>query len=109
MTLVTSHSRRRQQCAGRFQHMYVVGQQPQIIGGRRYFGGNLTVVNLANNTASARRLHQRRIPGGVSRMVEADDNTLWIAMTQCANGVRFATSAAGGYGCLTMYNTSTNT
>jgi hypothetical protein len=46
-------------------------------------------------------------PGAVSRMLEADDNTLWIGMTKCANGVR---AAAGlPYGCLTMVNTSTNT
>jgi hypothetical protein len=40
-------------------------------------------------------------------MIEADDNTLWIAMTGCTNGVRYATNSATGYGCLTMYNTST--
>ena len=31
--------------------MYVVGQQPQSIQGQTLFAGNLTVVNLANNTA----------------------------------------------------------
>jgi hypothetical protein len=30
-------------------------------------------------------------------------------MTGCTNGVRYATNPATGYGCLTMYNTSTNT
>ena len=88
--------------------MYVVGQQPQVISGTTYYGGNLTVVNLANNTASSPVSISDGVPGGVSRMVQGDDNTLWIGMTQCANGVRFATSAPGGYGCLTMYNTSTN-
>ncbi len=88
--------------------MYVVGQQPQVISGATYYGGNLTLVNLANNTASGPVSISDGVPGGVSRMVEGDDNTLWIAMTQCTNGVRFATSAPGGYGCLTMYNTSTN-
>ncbi len=39
-------------------------------------------------------------------MLEADNNTLWIGMTKCTNGVRAATGQA--YGCLTMYNTSTN-
>jgi hypothetical protein len=29
-------------------------------------------------------------------------------MTNCTTGVRYATNPAGGYGCLTMYNTSTN-
>lgn len=88
--------------------MYVVGQQPQVISGETFFGGNLTVVNLTNNTASAPVSISDGVPGGVSRMIEADDNTLWIGMRQCTNGVRFATGAAGGYGCLTMYNTSTN-
>jgi hypothetical protein len=39
-------------------------------------------------------------------MILADDNTLWIGMTKCNNGERFQTGQA--YGCLTMYNTSTN-
>jgi hypothetical protein len=39
-------------------------------------------------------------------MVEADNNTLWIGMAGCTNGIR---AAAGlPQGCLTMYNTSTN-
>jgi hypothetical protein len=45
-------------------------------------------------------------PGALSRMILADDNTLWIGMTKCANGVRSATGLP--YGCLTMVNTSTN-
>ena len=88
--------------------MYVVGQQPQVIGGQTYYGGHLTVVNLTNNTASSPVSISDGVPGGVSRMVLGDDNTLWIGMRQCTNGVRFATGAAGGYGCLTMYNTASN-
>ena len=38
-------------------------------------------------------------------MIEADDNTLWIGMTKCTNGARYALGLP--YGCLTMYNTST--
>lgn len=87
--------------------MYVVGQEPEVIGGQTYFGGNLTVVNLTSLTASAPVSISDGLPGGISRMVEGDDNTLWIAMQQCANGVRYATNAPGGYGCLTMYNTAT--
>ena len=51
------------------------------------------------------------IPGGPSRMLEADNNTLWIAMTKCNNGVRANNPAAypSGYGCLTMFNTSSGT
>jgi hypothetical protein len=89
--------------------MYVVGQQPQLVQGQTLFGGNLTVVNLSTNTVSSSVSISDGQPGATSRMLEADDNTLWIAMTGCTAGVRYATNAAGGYGCLTMYNTSTNT
>ncbi len=93
--------------------MYVVGQQPQTISGQIYYGGNLTVLNLASGptgwaTASSPVSISDGQPGAVSRMIEADDNTLWIGMQACTNGVRYATNAAGGYGCLTMYNTATN-
>jgi hypothetical protein len=88
--------------------MYVVGQQPQTINGQTLFGGNLTVVNLANKTAAAPTAISDGQPGATSRMIEADDNTLWIGMTGCTTGVRYATNPASGYGCLTMYNTSTN-
>jgi len=87
--------------------MYVVGQEPQP-NNPSLFGGNLTVVNLANNTASSPVAISDGQPGAMSRMIEADDNTLWIAMTGCTTGVRYATNPGGGYGCLTMYNTATN-
>ncbi len=89
--------------------MYVVGQKPQLVQGQTLFGGNLTVVNLDTNTISNSVSISDGQPGTSSRMIEADDNTLWIGMTGCTAGVRYATHAAGGYGCLTMYNTSTNT
>ena len=88
--------------------MYVVGQQPQTVNGQTLFGGNLTVVNLVSNTISSSAAISDGQPGAMSRMIEADDNTLWIGMTGCTTGVRYATNPAGGYGCLTMYNTSTN-
>ena len=88
--------------------MYVVGQQPQQVQGQTLFAGNLTVVNLSNNTAGSPVAISDGRPGAVSRMLEADDNTLWIAMTGCTAGVRYATDPTGGYGCLTMYNTSTS-
>jgi hypothetical protein len=89
--------------------MYVVGQAPQVINGQTLFGGNLTVVNLTTDTASSPVAISDGQPGAISRMIEADDNTLWIGMTECTTGVRYATNPASGYGCLTMYNTSTNT
>ena len=82
--------------------LYVVGQAQS--GG--YWGGNLTVVNLSTNKISSSVSISDGAPGAVSRMIEADDNTLWIGMTQCTNGVRAATGLP--YGCLTMYNTSTS-
>jgi len=87
--------------------MYVVGQQPQQINGQTLYGGNLTVVNLGNNTAGTAIPISDGVPGGPSRMIEADNNTLWIAMTKCNNGVRAATGQP--YGCLTMFNTSNDT
>jgi hypothetical protein len=87
--------------------MYVVGQQPQQVNGQTLFAGNLTVVNLSNNTAGSAIPISDGVPGGPSRMLEADNNTLWIAMTKCNNGVRAATGLP--YGCLTMFNTSSNT
>jgi hypothetical protein len=83
--------------------MYVVGQQLQTDG---LFTGNLTVVNLASNTASSPIGISDGAPGAPSRMILADDNTLWIAMTKCNNGERYAKGLP--YGCLTMFNTATN-
>jgi hypothetical protein len=87
--------------------MYVVGQQPQTVGSATLFAGNLTVLNLSNNTAGASISISDGLPGAPSRMLEADNNTLWIAMTKCNNGVRAATGLP--YGCLTMFNTTNNT
>jgi hypothetical protein len=87
--------------------MYVAGQQPQQINGQTLFAGNLTVVNLSNNTAGSAIPISDGLPGGPSRMIEADNNTLWIAMTKCNNGVRAATGLP--YGCLTMFDTSNDT
>jgi len=92
--------------------MYVVGQQPQQVQGQTLFAGNLTVVTLPAGAATAMTAAapisiSDGAPGAVSRMIEADDNTLWIGMTKCTNGVRAATGLT--YGCLTMVNTSTNT
>jgi len=84
--------------------MYVVGQQLQADG---LFSGNLTVLNLTNNTAGGPTSISDGAPGGPSRIIEADDDTLWIGMTKCTNGERYAKGLP--YGCLTMYNTSSGT
>ena len=88
--------------------MYVAGQQLQPDG---LFAGNLTVVNLAA-TASSTATASNPVAisdgaaGAPSRMLLADDNTLWVGMTKCTSGERYATGKP--YGCLTMFNTSTN-
>lgn len=87
--------------------MYLVGQQPQQIQGQTLFAGKLTIVNLSNYTAGSPISISDGEPGAMSRMLEADDNTLWIAMSKCNLGVRAATGQP--YGCLTMFNTSTDT
>jgi hypothetical protein len=90
--------------------LYVVGQKLMHDG---FFGGYLTVVNLLTNTVAPSTSSTPNpvsisdgTPGAMSRMLLADDNTLWIGMTQCTNGERANNSLP--YGCLTMFNTSTN-
>jgi len=88
--------------------MYVAGQQLQPDG---LFTGKLTVVNLAG-TASSTATAGNPVSisdgaaGAPSRMLLADDNTLWIGMTKCTSGERYATGQP--YGCLTMFNTTSN-
>jgi hypothetical protein len=84
--------------------MYVLGQQLQPDG---LFSGNLTVLNLTSNTAGSAVSVSDGTPGATTRMILADDNTLWLGTTKCTNGERYAKGLP--YGCLTMYNTSTNT
>jgi hypothetical protein len=84
--------------------LYVVGQKYMSDG---YWGGQLTVVNLSTSTASSPISISDGAPGVTSKMIEADDNTLWIAMSRCTNGERYNNNLS--YGCLTMFNTSTNT
>lgn len=86
--------------------MYVTGQQPQQVQGQTLFAGNLTVVNLTSYTAASPIAISDGEPGTGSRMLEADDNTLWIAMQKCNLGVRAATGQP--YGCLTMFNIANN-
>jgi hypothetical protein len=88
--------------------LYIVGQAPKAVNGLTLFTGNLTVVSLPNDSITNTAAISDGTPGATSRMIEADDNTLWIAMTGCDTGVRYATNPESGYGCLTMYNTATN-
>ncbi len=69
------------------------------------FTGMLTTVNLTNNTASSAVSISDGVPMGPSRIILADDNTLWVGMTKCTNGPRAEYGLP--FGCLTMYNTAT--
>jgi hypothetical protein len=84
--------------------LYVVGQEKT----NSLWGGNLTVVDLSKSpiAVSTTASISDGAPGAMSRMILADDNTLWIGMTTCTSGVRYNTGQA--YGCLTMVNTTTN-
>jgi hypothetical protein len=102
--------------------LYVVGQcaaaatlsssqLPQCSGAAptsgSLFTGMLTVVTLPAGaetamTASSPVSISDGAAGAISRMVLADDNTLWIGMTKCINGEREAAHLP--YGCLTMVN-----
>jgi hypothetical protein len=91
------------------------GQQPQCSAtaptSSSLFTGMLTVVTLPAGSATAMTESAAipisdGAPGAVSRILLADDDTLWIGMTKCINGVRAASGLP--YGCLTMVNTSTN-
>jgi len=93
--------------------MYVVGQQKMTDG---YWGGHLTEVTLPTSgltgaTAGSAISISDGTPGYASRMVLGDDDTLWIAMQKCNQGERANNPGTYGsnYGCLTMFNTSSNT
>jgi hypothetical protein len=83
--------------------LYVVGQQLQTDG---LFSGFLTLVDLNANTAGTPISISDGAPAAPSRLMLADDNTLWIGMTKCTNGERYSKGLP--YGCLTMFDTSAN-
>jgi hypothetical protein len=86
--------------------LYIAGQQYQASSG--LFAGFLTVLNTPANTIA----ETYSISDGVhNRMVFGDDNTLWIGSSECDQGVRYQQSQTGAnipFGCITMFNTSTN-
>jgi hypothetical protein len=84
--------------------LYVSGQQLQSDG---LFAGNLSTINLATNTVTG----QYSISdGNHSKMLFADDNTLWIGSQFCATGERAhqaslgVTTQAANYNCLTRFD-----
>jgi hypothetical protein len=85
--------------------LYLAGQQLQSDG---LFAGFLTVLNTATQAITG----TYSISDGThTKMVLGDDNTLWIGSQLCTQGERYKQSQTGAnvqYGCLTMFNTSTN-
>jgi hypothetical protein len=84
--------------------LYVSGQQLQPDG---RFAGNLSIINLATNTVTG----QYSISdGNHSKMLFADNNTLWIGSQYCATGERAfqaslgVTTQAANYNCLTRFD-----
>ncbi|MBB5061735.1 hypothetical protein [Granulicella mallensis] len=90
--------------------LYLAGQSLQ---GNGLFGGNLSLLNLANYTLQPTTYSIS--DGTHSRMLFADNNTLWIGSQSCANGPRAALATSGGltqaanYNCLTRFVTGGNT
>ncbi|MBB6143983.1 hypothetical protein HNQ77_001932 [Silvibacterium bohemicum] len=85
--------------------LYLAGQQLQSDG---LFAGNLSVLNTENGQLTGTYSIS---DGAHNKMVFADENTLWIGSAQCQLGERYKQVQAGAniaYGCLTMFNTSTN-
>jgi hypothetical protein len=87
--------------------LYISGQQLQPDG---LFAGNLSTINLAaalTSPSTAVTGQYSISDGNHSKMLFADDNTLWIGSQLCANGERAARSAQGitdqtaNYNCLT--------
>jgi hypothetical protein len=84
--------------------LYVSGQQLQSDG---LFAGNLSIINLATTTVTG----QYSISdGNHTKMLFADNNTLWIGSQYCATGERAhqaalgVTTQAANYNCLTRFD-----
>lgn len=85
--------------------LYLAGQQFQT---DQLFAGYLTTLN----TATQKITGMYSISDGThTKMILADNNSLWIGSQQCTTGERYHQSQTGAnvqFGCLTMFNTSTN-
>ncbi len=76
--------------------LYLAGQQLQPDG---LFAGYLSTLNLASNTVTG----TYRISDGFhSKLLFADDNTLWIGAQACANGEH--AKLGENYNCLTRFD-----
>jgi hypothetical protein len=70
------------------------------------FSGFLTPIDLTAHTAGTPISVSDSAPGQRTRMILADDNTLWLGGIRCTEGERFATGQP--YGCLTAVDTTKN-
>ncbi len=86
-------------------NLYLAGQQRQSDG---LLAGVLSILNTSTKTVTG----AYSISDGThTKMVLGDDNTLWIGSQVCSEGERFHQNQNGAnvqFGCLTMFNTSTN-
>jgi hypothetical protein len=82
--------------------LYLAGQQLQPDG---YFAGFLSILDTnAKQVTGAYSISD----GTHLKMLFGDDNTLWIGSHLCTQGERYHLGATTDLGCLTMFNTSTN-
>jgi hypothetical protein len=84
--------------------LYVLGEGTP--NGSQLFSGYLTPIDLTTNIPAPAISVSDSAPGQRTRMIVADDNTLWLGGIRCTQGERYATGQP--YGCLTMFNTATN-
>jgi hypothetical protein len=89
--------------------LYVLGEGSTngTLASGQLFSGFLTPINLTTKTAAAPISVSDSAPGQRTRMIVADDDTLWLGGIRCTEGQRYATGQA--FGCLTMFNTNSNT
>ena len=81
--------------------LYVAGQQLMPDG---LFAGNLSTISLANNVVTGKY----SISDGMhSKLLFADDNTLWIGSQFCATGER--AKLGQNYNCLTRFDLGAKT
>jgi hypothetical protein len=82
--------------------LYLAGQQVQPDG---YLAGNLSILNTSTQQVQG---PYSIADGTNTKMAFADDNTLWLGSKLCTEGERYHLGATTNLGCLTMFNTSSN-
>ena len=82
-------------------NLYVAGQQLQPDG---LFAGNLSIIPIGSNAVSAKYSIS---DGTHTKLLFADDNTLWIGSQFCANGEKAKLNQ--NYNCLTRFDLGART